>query len=60
MTAHDVYFVVRGVQDLFLSPLRVAKRKHYHPGDDGDVEHVLGPEGHNKDNVELQVYLTSK
>ena len=49
-----------GYKTCFLSPLRVAERKHYHPGDDGDVEHVLGPEGHNKDNVELQVYLTSK
>ena len=55
MTAHDVCFVVQGVQDLFFVPL-----KHYHPGDGGDVEHVLGPGGHNKDNVELQVYLTSK
>ena len=25
VTAHDVYFVVRGAQDLFLSPLRVAR-----------------------------------
>ena len=51
MTARDVCFVVRRVQDFFLSPLKVAKRKHYHPGDDGDVEHVLGPyDGRQKKN----------
>ena len=39
------YFVVLGYKTCFLFPLRAAERKHYHPGDDGDVEHALGPEG---------------
>ena len=39
---------------------RVVERKHYHPGDNGDVKHALVPEGHNEDNLGLQVNLTSK
>ena len=46
----------------FLVPLllSVVERKHYHPGDNGDVQHALVPEGHNEDNLGLQVYLTFK
>ena len=37
-----------------------AHHHHYNMGDNGDDEHALGPEGHTKDNLGLQVYLTSK
>ena len=41
----------------FLFLQRVVERKHYHPGYNGDVEHALGPEGHNEDNLGLPSLL---
>ena len=38
----------------------VFERKHYHPVENGAVEHGLGPEGHKEDKLGFQVYLTSK
>ena len=39
---------------------RVVERKHYRPDDNGGVKNALVPEGHNEDNLGLQVNLTSK